>query len=956
MTTSDDLEGLPLDTTNEQPIAEEVANANEAEARAIIERIVPDSAERSQFMAILADCIRTAHASGANKWGVTLYRDRIWLIVGRVVVCGVHRHHVSVTVDRGAIPDLSPFERDGLIEAGYKSLPTSISIKIGLKTPQETITSIMLAHAAIVRQAAAVVKQVNSSTAGANSAGTLAYLRTILQQSLPNPGYVGPLPDVDQSTIEQALRDFDKKKRELTYWANWEVDPTYQYAVFWKDRRYPVKEIVRMATSVERFQSSQARDYLEKRGFHIIALHTAANVWIFQANPEQFNLSIELRNAAIGSQDKWGVSSYRNEIRPGDTVLLWQSGKAAGIYAIGEVINTPYQRNWEPDAETLEHQPYQKAQWWVDYRYTKILKQPLLRSIIKEHALLSRMDIFKNAQGTNFRVSPEEWSELETLMSNTPTPTINIHDLLHQQLTARGLYFTPWQIATFYTALQAKGFVILSGISGTGKTKLAQHFAELLPQPGAATVPIEREDDQIAITLKPYMFKYNRLIIPKQATRFFDPPKPGESKDVELTFDEQSHVCRLTHAQYSDTDYVALMLRGSVVKWFKQNFKPDDTLTLEPEFDAKQDLVGFRLANGTLAHTAPVPSVKGSASKTEPASGAGANWLFIPVRPDWRDSKSLLGYFNPLTGAYVWTDFLRFLVRAAQSYRNGEGLAWFVILDEMNLARVEYYFADFLSVLESGRTADGWSREALRIDYPTTSDGDLPPRELRLPPSLVFIGTVNVDETTHAFSPKVLDRAFTIEFIEADFTSYPPVGSTTAPSLTPQLQADMLQRFSQNGQFQRIAKERITAYIDAHPEVRDHLQALNMLLQPYTMHFGFRVFDEIVSFLAAAEENALFDTLGTSTAAFDAAVLMKVLPKFHGSRNKLEAPLRAVLAWCIDPTNPDVMPLATKLDQCDSASAVVQLLRQQTYLYPHTAARIRRMFWSIYTDGFASFG
>ncbi len=88
-------------------------------------------------------------------------------------------------------------------------------------------------------------------------------------------------------------------------------------------------------------------------------------------------------------------------------------------------------------------------------------------------------------------------------------PHIN---MILDSLKARGLHFTPWQVATFYTALQTKGFVILSGISGTGKTKLAQAFARLLPQP---TIQKIISDDIIRITIYPYMRKYSRMIIPK---------------------------------------------------------------------------------------------------------------------------------------------------------------------------------------------------------------------------------------------------------------------------------------------------------------------------------------------------------------------------------------------------------------------------------------------------------
>jgi hypothetical protein len=131
-----------------------------------------------------------------------------------------------------------------------------------------------------------------------------------------------------------------------------------------------------------------------------------------------------------------------------------------------------------------------------------------------------------------------------------PLPSFDLRATLTNSLAAQGLLFTPWQIATFYTALQTKGFVILSGVSGTGKTKLAQAFAALLPQPvqGETTVA----DDAIAITVQPYMLKYNRLIVPKRATRFFDPPPSGKAQEVLIRFNGQSQTCRFVHASYSN--------------------------------------------------------------------------------------------------------------------------------------------------------------------------------------------------------------------------------------------------------------------------------------------------------------------------------------------------------------------------------------------------------------------
>jgi hypothetical protein len=111
-------------------------------------------------------------------------------------------------------------------------------------------------------------------------------------------------------------------------------------------------------------------------------------------------------------------------------------------------------------------------------------------------------------------------------------------------LAARGFRFAPWQIATFYTALQAKGFVILSGISGTGKTKLVQYFAETLPRPRTLREP---SDEQVIITVKPYKLKYNRFVIPKLALMYLDLPSPGEAKVVETRLDGRRQSCRLVH-------------------------------------------------------------------------------------------------------------------------------------------------------------------------------------------------------------------------------------------------------------------------------------------------------------------------------------------------------------------------------------------------------------------------
>ena len=533
---------------------------------------------------------------------------------------------------------------------------------------------------------------------------------------------------------------------------------------------------------------------------------------------------------------------------------------------------------------------------------------------------------------------------------------------LARPLSAQGLHFTPWQIATFYTALQTKGFVILSGISGTGKTKLAQHFAEMLPQPldiALLGVADGIKDEQAYGNMRPFAYWWSYPI----------------RNDVELALTLPFRLYTYYHGQithvHTVTDYRTLAGdQGLESPW------PDITLPDERNMTGPADRPGWKFKTWCkvsqltrLDRPIELSSVRALFGyKNDPSALRNAlvpiedpqmepNYLFVSVRPDWRDSKSLLGYYNPLTQIYEPTDFLRFLQRAERNYRSPQPVAWFVILDEMNLAHVEYYFADLLSVLESGRDEAGWTKEPLRLSYPAEAQGDLPPRELKLPPNLYIVGTVNVDETTQAFSPKVLDRAFTLELTEADFSDYPPVLGADQAGLTEGERQAILEDFSQKGAFARIDKDVIARYVAEHPEVRARLQALNGLLRPHDLHFGYRVFDEIVSFLAAAEGNELYADLGGAEAAFDAAVLMKVLPKFHGSRGKLEAALKEVLAWCINPDQPAVESVEQTIQDNERAGndVMAEKLLALNYTYRQAANRTVRMLRALYETGFAAF-
>jgi hypothetical protein len=240
-------------------------------------------------------------------------------------------------------------------------------------------------------------------------------------------------------------------------------------------------------------------------------------------------------------------------------------------------------------------------------------------------------------------------------------------------------------------------------------------------------------------------------------------------------------------------------------------------------------------------------------------------YLLLPVRPDWTDPTPLLGYFNPLTGRYQRTVFIDFITEATRP--ENRHLAYFVCLDEMNLARVEHYFADLLSAME-------------------TEDQHLLLGEnlrLTIPPNLFLTGSVNVDEASHPFSRKVLDRANVLEFATVDFSPPPQTAKNALPSLTVPLTIHERQRIfltppAPLGETQIAV---ITAT----------LTEINAILTPSGQHFGYRVRDEILRFMACA------NTIIPADTALDLQLLQKVLPRLSGVAESLLPALRALLAY-----------------------------------------------------------
>ena len=433
------------------------------------------------------------------------------------------------------------------------------------------------------------------------------------------------------------------------------------------------------------------------------------------------------------------------------------------------------------------------------------------------------------------------------------------------------LHFSSEAVANYVLALQTKRFAILTGISGTGKTRIARevarHFRPLI-ESRVAEIP----EDASEITVVRTNIKHGVVQLPVAIGSILRLPPMSDAARGRIRVSYPKGDIELAFREHPQPGYVRLHPRGAFREWFNANLKPGDSYWIRVLEDEEQD--HDRLQIG-------LPD-------TEVVTERRENCAVVPVRPDWVDNRGLLGYFNPLTNEYSTTPFLSLLLEAQEEEVRAEReerdpRPFFTVLDEMNLARVEHYFSDFLSALESGEAIP--LHDSQEIEDGDTESGTRIPQNLRVPDNVFFTGTVNVDETTYMFSPKVLDRAFTIEFDRVDLEGY-AAGEGDEERSGLDLSADdeglHLKPYTKPGRDDWL---RFTAL--AGGRFYKTLLELHGILEREHRHFGYRVANEIARFVNLARQQAT-DSDAATKAAFDLALLQKVLPKFHGTQQELE--------------------------------------------------------------------
>lgn len=295
------------------------------------------------------------------------------------------------------------------------------------------------------------------------------------------------------------------------------------------------------------------------------------------------------------------------------------------------------------------------------------------------------------------------------------------------------------------------------------------------------------------------------------------------------------------------------------------------------------------------------------------------NYEMVQVKPNWHDSSELIGYVSRINGEqYVVGPFLRFMVKAILD----PNTPYFLCLDEMNLAPVEQYFAEFLSVIESRKQENGkvvtdpivdyepteayknlidqlFDDDEIRAEYLKEKGG----KRLSIPQNLIVVGTVNMDETTFSFSRKVLDRAMTIEMNEVNLAG----GLTQKHETIGKLNFDDLVGMNVEG---------VDVYAD-HLEVCDkaiaYLQKINDVLEGTPFKVAYRTRNEFLLYVVnnlpyrKDEDGNELSEEEVVARALDEITSMKVLSRIEGDDQKVKEELLARLEQAVTDMLPETL-------------------------------------------------
>jgi energy-coupling factor transporter ATP-binding protein EcfA2 len=506
-------------------------------------------------------------------------------------------------------------------------------------------------------------------------------------------------------------------------------------------------------------------------------------------------------------------------------------------------------------------------------------------------------------------------------------------------------------ITRFTTSLQTKPFVLLTGLSGSGKTLLAQAFSKWIT-PKNETIKLKDKeivkgqitDDGFFWQVEAYHLTRDRIILKKSYSDILiEIPEYRNPEDIKIIIDGEEDVCRLRKTSngaphiYSLKKVKDWLAKIGVGNFFKVKILPSD--------GKLNNILAFEQIAQPEKHLTP-------------------GYCLLSVGANWTSKEDILGYPDALDSeSYIVKPALRLLLEAGKE--ENKDRPFFLILDEMNLSHVERYFADFLSAMESNEVIE--LHEGPEEYRNAESDLRIPQRIENLPPNFFIIGTVNVDETTYMFSPKVLDRANVIEFraesdqilgfldnpSEVDLDDIAGKGVDFAQDFVAKAKMKM-------GEGKDFCLDEATV-----KELKPEFEQLFAILAKHEAEFGFRTAKEISRFVYFHKLLTNDDANWQLKDAVDAQVMQKILPKMHGSQRKLEPILQALGVFCFRKTE-WVEKLEEKAEKAselndDQLNMIGKdsddkpLYNWKDAHYPISFRKIQRMLKKLERDGFASF-
>lgn len=429
-------------------------------------------------------------------------------------------------------------------------------------------------------------------------------------------------------------------------------------------------------------------------------------------------------------------------------------------------------------------------------------------------------------------------------------------------------------VENYLCSLLAKPFVILTGSSGTGKTRLAIQFAEAI-------------DKKVNMTLT------SEIIVNKVG------------KILNKTEEEVKVLCE-------GSNLFEAMILGDEA----ENVYPIKlTMCTYAESENKTFMSTIDVENESTIHI----------SKIINEDREEKNYELVPVGADWTDVRYLLGYSNPFgeggKKTYEITNTLKIILRALHPVNKYK--PHFLILDEMNMSHVERYFSTFLSVMEANKstlepinlitkTELELICKVLQNSTETSTEVEASKallaknRGIFLPQNLFIIGTINVDETTYMFSPKVLDRAHVIElrsknpydYFEKlkldELNSKIYFNDSKVNEILGFFQSSIKNRNIDNQNPLTFVKKSISdetqqkLILDG---IQNVINGVYILLEPCGFDYGYRVINEILEYVKYSIDVQKSDDWKE---ILDQAILQKVLPKIHGNRRQLGECLKAI--------------------------------------------------------------